>query len=380
MTGIRMSISTTSGAGRAASSTASAPLAASPTTSRSARDSISTTKPARTSAWSSTTSTRIMPRHRRRRPADTAAGPRPGSRRRAAVRRSSVAAEERRPARACRSGRGPSPVRRSRSARSGRRRRVISTRPRRRRSAIATPAAAGPPCRSTLVSASCTIRYAERSSAGGQRRRVAGHGQLDGEAGGAELVDQPGDVAQPGAGRELAARLVAPRRSTPEQPAHLDQRRAGGGLDAAQRAPRALRPAVDDVVGHAGLDGDHAHRVGDHVVQLAGDPQPLRGHRPPGPLLALCSSRWARSCSAVHRCRRYRRFSPASQATVTRQDGADPRRGVDHRRRLHGDRDAERQGRPANATTPRPRPLCRLTTNVRANAVYPGYATKWPAE
>jgi hypothetical protein len=33
----------------------------------------------------------------------------------------------------------------------------------------------------------------------------------------------------------------------------------------------------------------------------------------------------------------------------------------------------------ANASTPRPRPPCRLTTNVSANAAYPGNATKWPA-
>ena len=50
MTGIRISISTTSGLVCRVSSTASAPSAASPTTSRSPADSMSTPNPARTSA------------------------------------------------------------------------------------------------------------------------------------------------------------------------------------------------------------------------------------------------------------------------------------------------------------------------------------------
>jgi hypothetical protein len=32
----------------------------------------------------------------------------------------------------------------------------------------------------------------------------------------------------------------------------------------------------------------------------------------------------------------------------------------------------------ANASAPRPRPLCRLTTKTIANAAYPGKAEKWP--
>ena len=43
---------------------------------------------------------------------------------------------------------------------------------------------------------------------------------------------------------------------------------------------------ADEATG-PGLHGDHAHRVGEDVVQLAGDAQPLLGDGPPGLLLAL---------------------------------------------------------------------------------------------
>ena len=61
MPGIRMSMSTTSGASARAAATASVPLAASPTTLIPSAASRITQKPARTSSWSSTTSTRTGP-------------------------------------------------------------------------------------------------------------------------------------------------------------------------------------------------------------------------------------------------------------------------------------------------------------------------------
>ena len=57
--GIRMSISTTSGACAATWDTAASPLAASPTTVIPSAASRMTQNPRRTSSWSSTTSTRI---------------------------------------------------------------------------------------------------------------------------------------------------------------------------------------------------------------------------------------------------------------------------------------------------------------------------------
>ena len=60
ISGIRTSISTTSGMCRRASSTASAPVPASPTTSKPAVAATMPRKPARTRAWSSATSTRSV--------------------------------------------------------------------------------------------------------------------------------------------------------------------------------------------------------------------------------------------------------------------------------------------------------------------------------
>ena len=61
-TGIRMSISVTSGCSRVTTSTASWPFAASPTTSRSGSDSSSDRKPARTMPWSSQMTMRVISR------------------------------------------------------------------------------------------------------------------------------------------------------------------------------------------------------------------------------------------------------------------------------------------------------------------------------
>ncbi len=60
MTGILMSISTTSGAVFLATATASAPSAASPSTTRSGSESMSSRNPARTMAWSSATTTLML--------------------------------------------------------------------------------------------------------------------------------------------------------------------------------------------------------------------------------------------------------------------------------------------------------------------------------
>ena len=91
------------------------------------------------------------------------------------------------------------------------------------------------------------------------------------------MGQEPVDVAQT-LGRRHAGVVgrVVLGAEQPEQPAHLDESLPGGDLDAAEGVASDLRPLVDDVVRDAGLDGDDAHRVGHHVVQVAGDPQPLR--------------------------------------------------------------------------------------------------------
>jgi len=72
-----------------------------------------------------------------------------------------------------------------------------------------------------------------------------------------------------------------------EQRAHLRERLPAGLLDEGQGLAGALRLALGDGGGHAGLDGDGADMVCYHVVQLARDVGALLPHRPPGILLPL---------------------------------------------------------------------------------------------
>ena len=64
-------------------------------------------------------------------------------------------------------------------------------------------------------------------------------------------------------------------------------RRPGRGLDGGQRFDRRLGVFDADEATGSGLHGNHAHRVGENVVELARDPQPLLGDGPPSLLLAL---------------------------------------------------------------------------------------------
>ena len=151
--GMRTSISTTSGAVSPARSTASSPSPASPTTSRSGSALRISRKPALTSAWSSASRTRIM-----RRPASAR-----GSRSRLLHDARPRARRPReRPARACR----PCPVPVSVPVPSPSSVTSTSTAPRSYRTT--TVACARPACFRAFVSASWTMRYAERSIPGGR--------------------------------------------------------------------------------------------------------------------------------------------------------------------------------------------------------------------
>ena len=66
----------------------------------------------------------------------------------------------------------------------------------------------------------------------------------------------------------------------PEDAAQLVHRLAPGGLDVRQRGGGVLRGAVEASPGRRGLDHHHAHRVGDDVVEFAGDPSPFVGDSP----------------------------------------------------------------------------------------------------
>ncbi len=67
----------------------------------------------------------------------------------------------------------------------------------------------------------------------------------------------------------------AQRAQHPPQPG---QRLPAGGLDGAQRVPCRGGLGVDDPAAGASLDRDDADVVRHHVVQFAGDPQPLGGY------------------------------------------------------------------------------------------------------
>ena len=75
---------------------------------------------------------------------------------------------------------------------------------------------------------------------------------------------------------ELALFELAERAEHPAQPG---QGLPAGVLDLVQRFPGALRLGVDDPGRRARLQGDDADAVGDHVVQLARDPEPFGGDR-----------------------------------------------------------------------------------------------------
>jgi hypothetical protein len=118
---------------------------------------------------------------------------------------------------------------------------------------------------------------------GRQRLLGALDHQLDPEPGPPDLLDQRRHLGQAGLGGE-AGGLVAVAPQHPEQPAHLDQGLAPGGRDRLEGAGRPGRFGRHRHRAGLGLHHHHADVVGDHVVQLAGDPGALGGHRPAGVL------------------------------------------------------------------------------------------------
>ena len=146
-----------------------------------------------------------------------------------------------------------------------------------------------PACLRVLVSASCTMRYADRSTPGGSARGSPVTETETGQPGVADPVHQQLEM-----GRGSAA---ARARRRPPRPAGCR------AADAARPAPpgRSSRspPAPDGrprgrstaPVGGLRLEHDHGHAVGHEVVQLAGDPGPLVGDGGAGRLVAVVLER-----------------------------------------------------------------------------------------
>jgi hypothetical protein len=102
--------------------------------------------------------------------------------------------------------------------------------------------------------------------------------------------DQAVEVGQ--ARRGIPGRRPGSRVGTPQRAQHPAQRGRGvpaGLLDVGQRDPGLGRLGVDDPAAHPGLDGDDRDAVRHHVVQFPRDPQPLRLHGPSLGLFPLLS-------------------------------------------------------------------------------------------
>ncbi len=100
----------------------------------------------------------------------------------------------------------------------------------------------------------------------------------DGEPGRGRLVDQFGEPVESGGGR--AGGLAGGAQGVQDLP-DLAEGLLAGRLDGGERRTGLLGVRVEQRQAHAGLHVDHGDAVGQYVVQLAGDPQPLLVHPAP---------------------------------------------------------------------------------------------------
>ena len=183
-------------------------------------------------------------------------------------------------ARACPRVRGPA---RSRPPRGGR---VSAT-------SIVTPSlacstrtwATGPPCLTTLVSASCTTRYAARSTPAGTSPRSPVTSRVTPSPVRRTSAASVFRSASPGDGVTAAGSL--PSRRAPS----IRRISTSASRLVCSMTPRAVRAPAGSVSmtwwPAPGLDRDERDGVRDDVVQLTRDPQPF-GHRGrPGALVAF---------------------------------------------------------------------------------------------
>ena len=117
---------------------------------------------------------------------------------------------------------------------------------------------------------------------GGYRPSLSPPSHLDANAGLRGGGDQPVHVGQSRCRAErrrfgVGARL--PLAQPAEDPPQPGERLPAGGFDRPQRVAGLGRLGVHDPAAHTGLDRDDADAVRDHVVQFAGDAQPLGGDR-----------------------------------------------------------------------------------------------------
>jgi hypothetical protein len=178
---------------------------------------------------------------------------------------------------------------------------------------------AGPPCRSTLVRPSWTMRYAEMSSAAGRSLISSGFCASS---------------------RRPAERNWSSSRSRSRKPsAGPDPVRSAPSSSERRTPSRRLRSLVHHVVRHTGLDSDHAHRVGDHVVEVPGNPEPLLADRPSALVHALLSQPLGVGKLLVSPRPARPQVLPGQPGNRDREDRADPRGSRRHAGGLQPERD-----------------------------------------
>ena len=128
------------------------------------------------------------------------------------------------------------------------------------------------------------MRYAERSSERGRSTGSPSRWSRTSSPAARTSSARLSQIVQPGLRRQLEQVVALPQRA--EHPAHLGERRTAGLLDVLQRL-LLLGPGRHPVPDRPDLEHHHAHRVGDHVVELPRHPRPLLGHRHPGRRLPL---------------------------------------------------------------------------------------------
>ena len=277
MTGILMSISTTSGLSARAWRTAWTPSLASPTTVSPGAESTRTMNPARTSASSSATSTRMSRTGRlavvvRRLTATPSPSRQPGDDGEAAARGrpgGQGAAEQ--------FGSLPHAGDAEAFAGSGSNRvrtAVVGHRDGELVGAVADLDLG--PCPGGVLGhvGQRLLRDPVRGQfhRGAVGLRLSGAVVADVKAGPAQPADKRGQVAERRRRRLVGVLGVA---DLPEQRPQLVKRGPAGGLDRRQRGPGLVGLLGEDQSGHPGLHRDRAQAVRHHVVHLPGQPQPF---------------------------------------------------------------------------------------------------------
>lgn len=119
----------------------------------------------------------------------------------------------------------------------------------------------------------------------GEWPSLALHHHVDTQPRPGELGDELVEPTEPGPGSQVVALVGVSE--VAEEAVHLVDRLSAGSLDGLQRLRRLLGATVHHVTGGTGLHAHDAHMVGNHVVGVACDADPLLEHGAAGVGLPL---------------------------------------------------------------------------------------------